>query len=273
MKTKFLLLFIFVISHISVNAQMDDKFYYPSKKLQPIDWSSYEELKYNVENDTITALIMKPKLKPKGTIFYFHGAGGNLTYYFPLAKVLLENNLQVVLIDFRGYGKSTGIPTHNNISKDGKKIFDMLLEREEIKNTKKIIYGISIGTQVATLLAKNYQDKINGLILEGAMSSFTDIAIFNTPQFKDYLEKNYISPYSAKEDIKDINKILKLIVHSKEDKDVPFTQGKIVFNNASEPKEFLEFKGEHLYALKYEKKKILQKIDKMINIEENGRND
>lgn len=265
MKTKFLFLIIFATTNFFIYAQMDDKFYYPTKDLKPIEWTNYEELKFNVENDTITALILKPELKPKATIFYFHGAGGNLTSYVPLTQVLVKNNLQVIMIDFRGYGKSTGIPTHNNISHDGQKIFDMLLEKEEIKNTPIIIYGISIGTQIATLLAKNNQEKINGLILEGAMASFTDIAMFYTPEYKDYLEKNYISPYSAKEDIKEINKILKYVIHSKEDKDVPFLQGKMVFNNAPEPKEFLEFKGEHLYALKYEKHKILQKINEMIN--------
>jgi pimeloyl-ACP methyl ester carboxylesterase len=244
---------------------MDNRFYYPTKDLKPIEWANYEELKLNVENDTITALILKPELKPKATIFYFHGAGQNLTYYIPLTQVLVKNNLQVVMIDFRGYGKSTGIPTHDNISQDGQKMFDMLLEKEEIKNTPKIIYGISIGTQIATLLAKNNQEKINGLILEGTMASFTDIAMFYTPEYKDYLEKNYISPYSAKEDIKNINKILKYIIHSKEDKKVPFSQGEMVFNNSPKPKEFLEFKGEHLYAIKYEKEKILQKINEMIN--------
>jgi dipeptidyl aminopeptidase/acylaminoacyl peptidase len=273
MKAKFLFLIIFATTNIFVNAQMDDKFYYPKKDLKPIEWSNYVELKFNVENDTITALILKPELKPKATIFYFHGAGGNLTYYIPLTQVLVKNNLQVVMIDFRGYGKSTGTPTHNNISQDGQKIFDRLLENEEIKYTPKIIYGISIGTQIATLLAKNNQEKINGLILEGSMSSFTDIAMFYTPQYKDYLEKNYISPYSAKEDIKNINKISKFVIHSKEDKDVPFSQGQIVFNNAPEPKEFLEFKGEHLYAMKYEKEKILQKINEMINKNTDEAND
>ena len=273
MKTKLLLLIIFVISHISVNAQMDDNFYYPRKDLKQIKWTNYEEVKFNVENDTITALILKTKQKPKATIFYFHGAGVNLTYYIPLTEVLVKNNLQVIMIDFRGYGKSTGIPTHDNISQDGQKIFDMLLENEEIKHTKKIIYGISIGTQIATLLAKNNQEKINGLILEGSMSSFTDIAMFYTPKYKDYLEKNYKSPYSAKEDIKNIDKISKFVIHSKEDKDVPFSQGKIVFNNAPEPKEFLEFKGEHLYAMKYEKEKILEKINEMINKNNDGGND
>ncbi|WP_298321057.1 alpha/beta fold hydrolase [uncultured Aquimarina sp.] len=263
MRTKLLILALLLTNTIFVSAQMDDKFYYPKKDLKPIEWKNYEELKLNVETDTISALILKPVTKPKATIFYFHGAGGNITYYLPLTQILAENNFQVVMVDFRGYGKSTGTPTHKNIAKDGQQFFEMLVEREEIKETPKIIYGISIGTQIATLLAKNNQDKIDGLVLEGAMASFTDIAMHATPQYREFLEKNYISPYAAKEDIKSIDKIQKLFIHSKEDKDVPYTQGKVIYDNASGVKDFIEFTGAHLYGLKYEKEQILEKIEEM----------
>ncbi|SEL05998.1 hypothetical protein SAMN04487910_1588 [Aquimarina amphilecti] len=264
MKTKLLLFVLCVIQIVFVHAQMDDKFYFPTKDLKQIEWENHEELMFNTGTDTISVLILKPKKTPKATIFYFHGAGGNITYYLPLTQILAENNFQVVMVDFRGYGKSTGIPTHKNIAKDGELLFETLLKKEGIKDTPKIIYGISIGTQIATLLAKNHQDKIEGLVLEGAMASFTDIAMYYVPEYKDYLEKNYISPYAAKEDIKSIDKISKLFMHSKEDKDVPFIQGETVYNNASEPKEFIEFKGAHLHALKHEREQILQKINEMI---------
>ena len=264
MRTRLLLLALLLVNTILVTAQMDDKFYYPTKNLKPIEWKNYEELKFNVDTDSVSVLLLKPTDKPKATIFYFHGAGGNITYYLPLTKILAENNFQVVMVDFRGYGKSTGTPTHKNIAKDSQKIFDFFLNKEEIQKIPKIIYGISIGTQVATLLAKNNQDKINGLVLEGAMASFTDIAMHATPQYRDFLEKNYISPYAAKEDIKSIDKIHKLIIHSKEDKDVPYAQGKVVFDNASGSKKFIKFKGEHLYGLKHEKNQILIEMDKMI---------
>ncbi|WP_405207955.1 alpha/beta hydrolase [Aquimarina sp. LLG6339-5] len=264
MKTKLILLALFITKLVFVQAQMDDKFYFPKKDLSQITWENYKELMLNTETDTISVLILKPKETPKATIFYFHGAGGNITYYLPLTQILAENNFQVVMVDFRGYGKSTGTPTHKNIAEDGELFFETLLKKKGIKETPKIIYGVSIGTQIATLLAKNHQDKIEGLVLEGTMASFTDIAMYHVPEYKDFLEKNYISPYAAKEDIKTINKISKLFLHSKEDKDVPFTQGETVYNNASEPKEFLEFKGEHLHALKYKKEQILQKINEMI---------
>ncbi len=264
MRTKLLLLLLLVTKVLFVNAQMDDKFYFPSKVLQPIEWKIVENVKFPVENDTITAIILKPQQKAKATIFYFHGAGGNITTYAPLLTPLLKNNYQIIMVDFRGYGKSTGIPLHTNIAEDGEKIFNELKNREDIKGKKIIFYGASMGTQIATNLAKNHQDEISGLVLEGAMASFGHIAAVYAPQVKDYLLNSFITPYSAKDDITHINKIPKLIIHSKEDKDVPFEQGMILFDTAVEPKQFIEFSGKHLSALKYEPAQILESLNKMI---------
>ena len=265
MKTKLLLLLLLVTKVIFINAQMDDKFYYPGKELKTIEWKNVENITFPVEKDTITAVILGQNTQPKATIFYFHGAGGNISSYAPILLPLLKDNFQIVLVDFRGYGKSTGTPTHKNIAEDGEKIFNFLSQKIGIKDTKKIIYGASIGTQIASHLAKDHEAEITGLILEGTISSFGEIAAVYAPQYKDYLENNFVSPYSAKEDITKICKIPKLFIHSKEDKDVPYAQGRKVFDNALEPKEFIDFSGEHLYGLKYESAKILKSINNMLD--------
>ena len=264
MRTKLLLLILLAANSIFINAQMDDKFYFPSKVLQSIEWKNVEALKFPVENDTVSAIILKPNQKAKATIFYFHGAGGNVTTYTPLLTSLLNDQFQIVMIDFRGYGKSTGQPLHTNIAEDGEKIFKELIKRDDIKNKKIIFYGASMGSQIATHLANSHQNEISGLVLEGGIFSFGHIAAVYAPQVKDYLENSFATPYSAKEDIKQITKIPKLIIHSKEDKDVPFAQGIMLFDAASEPKQFIEFSGEHLYALKYESREILESLNKMI---------
>lgn len=258
------MLVLLVTQVLFVNAQMDDKFYFPSKVLQPVEWNNVESLQFRVENDTISALILKPQQKAKATIFYFHGAGGNVTTYAPLLTALLNHQFQIVMIDFRGYGTSTGKPLHANIAADGEKLYTEIMKRDDFRNKKVIFYGASIGTQIATYLAKNHQEEISGLALEGGMFSFGHIAAVYAPQVKDYLENSFHTPYSAKEDIKQITKIPKLIIHSKEDKDVPFAQGMMLFENAPAPKEFIEFSGEHLYALKYESAKILASLNKMV---------
>lgn len=264
MKTKFLLIILLAMKFLTVNAQMDDKFYFPKKDMRPNEWKKTTEINFNVEKDTINTVFMEPEEKPKATIFLFHGAGGNVSYYYPIAIPLVKANFQVVMVDFRGYGKSTGIPTHKSIAEDGKFIFGEYLKMAKIKKLPVVIYGLSIGTQIATHIAKENQNKINGLVLEGGMSSFGDIAAFYAPQYKAEIEKSFVNPYCSKEDIKGITKIPKLIIHSKEDKEVPIEHSKTVFGNATAPKEFMEITGAHMLGTKVNGDEIVAKINEMI---------
>ncbi len=125
-------LFLFLLSF--AHAQMDDKFYQPGKKLKPLEFSKVEYIAVPVEKDTVTAYVVKPETKKiKKTIFFFHGAGGNVTTYQYITKPLVDAGFQVVMIDFRGYGKSTGKPTHLNVAADGQMLFDQFINRPDIK--------------------------------------------------------------------------------------------------------------------------------------------
>jgi len=132
-KTTITLLFVFVLQLFS--AQMDDKFYQPKKELKPIEGLTYENISIPVDKDTITAIFIRPtSKKPKATILFFHGAGGNVSTYTFMTKPLVDNGFQVVMVDFRGYGKSTGVPTHLNVAEDGQKFFDLITQRNDVKN-------------------------------------------------------------------------------------------------------------------------------------------
>ena len=243
---------------------MDDKFYQPKKEMKTLEFKNIENISLPVESDTITAVVLKPESKSiKKTIIFFHGAGGNMSTYQYITKPLVENGFQVVMVDVRGYGKSTGKLTHLNVAEDGQKMFDYLLTTKDIQNTKIYLYGASLGSQVSTHLAKDNQAKISGLILDGGMSSFTDIAIRFKPEMKDIIEKYVTSPYSAKEDVKSLNGLPKLFIYSKGDSTVPFEHGQVIYNNAPEPKQFLEFSGEHIQAMVVDKDRILKAINSL----------
>lgn len=257
------LLFLFIIGFS--NAQMDSKFYQTSKEMKPFEFANKaEEVKFPVDSDVITAFIVKPSQKEiKKTIFFFHGAAGNVTTYQQITKPLVEAGYQVVMVDFRGYGNSTGVPTHLNIQSDAQKFFDALIQRNDIKNTKKYIYGASLGTQIAANLAKNNATKISGLILDSPMSSITDIAMAYAPDYKDMIQQMLVSPYSAKTDLKNLNTLPKLIIRSDKDESFFFEQGKVVFDNASEPKKMLEVSGGHIGGMKSNQQEVLKAISEL----------
>jgi alpha-beta hydrolase superfamily lysophospholipase len=244
------------------SAQFDEKFYFPSKKLDSIK-IAHTDYFIPVNTDTIHSILFETKKEPKGTILFFHGAGGNISSYMYMIEPLVENGYHVFAIDFRGYGKSTGKPTHINIASDVNIVFDEFKHIEATKNTKLIVYGASMGCQIATHFTKTHQKEIRGLILDGGFASFTEVALLSAPKEQHALIKQYVtSPYSAIEDIKDITALPTLFIHSNED-EIPMQQAELVFNNAQEPKRFLVYKGAHLEALKLETNKVIEAIDKL----------
>jgi len=248
------------------SAQFDDKFYFPSKEWNEIENINFEEFNFNIEKDTLNALLLKPDIDPKATIIFYHGAGGNISKYTFITKPLVQAGYQVFAIDFRGYGKSTGKPTHLNIASDAQFMFNAIKENSHFKNLPIIIYGASMGTQIATKMANDNQDKISALILDGTISSFTDMALLSAADEQKAMIAQYVtSPYSAKEEIKDIKNLPKIFIHSKGDQSVPFTQGETVFNNASEPKLFWEYEGNHLDAAVNFQEQYIQKINSLLN--------
>nr|WP_294793390.1 alpha/beta fold hydrolase [uncultured Mucilaginibacter sp.] len=247
-------------------AQMDERFYFPNKAMVPIDSVKYEEFALRAD-DTIhvTGVFLKPDGKAKATVLFFHGAGGNVSKYLFMTRPLVKAGYQVLMVDFRGYGKSNGKPTHQNIAADGQMFVNSALNRADVKNTKVIIYGASIGTQIAAKMAKDNKAKISGLVLDGTISSLTDIAADQSPESQRENIRQFLKfPYGAKDDIKEVGSMPKLFIHSKEDKEVPYAHGQAVFANAAEPKQFITYTGKHLDAIRTDPAKIIAAIDIMI---------
>ena len=266
MKKSLFFLPLFLMFGLVSIAQFDDKFYFPSKSWRPVDSSlNTEAVTLRTDTVTLTGLFLKPAGKPKATILFFHGAGGNISSYLYMTRPLVEAGYQVLMTDFRGYGKSTGKPTHLNIAKDGQVFFDYLLKREEVKGTRLIVFGASIGTQIAAKLTRDNANNVSALVLEGPMASFTDIALFYAPKEQHAMIRQFmVSPYSAKSDIAQIGQIPVLVIHSKEDKEVPFDQGEAVFNTATGPKSFWTFNGAHLEAMKVNAQEYVNRIDGLL---------
>lgn len=265
MKHVILTILICLSTILISKAQYDDKFYFPSKEWNEIENLEFKEYNFTIENDTLNTILFKATNSIKSTILFFHGAGGNISTYTSIIEPLVKANYQVFAIDFRGYGKSTGKPTHINIANDAQIIFNKIILNEEFKNLPIIIYGASMGTQISTKIAKDNQDKISGLILDGTISSFTDMALLSVPEEQKAIIAQYVtSPYSAKEDIKEIDNLPKLFIHSKQDKSVPFIQGKLVFDNALEPKTFWEYQGNHIDASIKETNEYIKRINNLI---------
>jgi len=249
-----------------INAQFEDKFYFPKKEWKEVKIPYSEEF-ISVEKDTLHTVLFRPKTAPKATVLFFHGAGGNISTYLYMIEVIVKNGYQVYAVDFRGYGKSTGKPTHLNILEDTEIIYLKMKNNEHIKNTKLIVYGASLGCQIATSFTNKHQDEVDGLILDGGFASFADIAKRYAPkEVHKFIENALGGMYPSKEEIKKIKNVPKLIIHGKNDKSIPMNQSEQVFKNALQPKEFFVSEKGHLEALTLEAESVFKQINNLLTV-------
>ncbi len=241
------------------------RFYQPSKDWQEIQGVDYDFYYQRADYDTITYMAVHPEGKAKGTIIYFHGAGGNMSTYLPLTQPMVQDGYRVFLVDFRGYGKSTGKANHVNVARDAQMIFDKITKRKDVKKKDVIVYGASLGSQVASKIALDNSRKVDALVLDGPMTSFTDIALAYAEE-KDHGNIRIFvhSPYSAKECLTELNEVPVLIIHSKEDEGVPFRMGEELFDIKTGAKEMWVYEGEHIQAPVLFPAELMSKLDGML---------
>lgn len=113
-------------------------------------------------------------------ILYFHGNAGDLSQWQFVSEDFTALGFNFFIIDYRGYGKSTGDISETGLYKDAQAAYNYLLKKG-FKPEHIIIYGRSIGSGVAVDLASKKKSK--GLVLESPFSSFPRLANEKFPFF------------------------------------------------------------------------------------------
>lgn len=109
---------------------------------------------------------------PRITMLMFHGNAGNIGHRVPIARSLVHTlNCNVVMLEYRGYGLSTGKPDERGLKIDAQTGLDWILSQEEFVDTQVVLYGQSLGGAVAISLAEKNQDIIAALVLENTFLS------------------------------------------------------------------------------------------------------
>jgi len=155
--------------------------------------SNFEEIDFQTSKGiVINGLLFKAE-NSKGVVLYFHGNAGSLRSWGYVAEDFTQKEYDILIIDYRGYGKSTGnIKGEDGFHHDAKFIYNELLGQYQEDNI--VIYGRSIGTAIAARLAAENNPK--SLILESAYFNFIDLANYhysflpNSPLLKFQLETN-----------------------------------------------------------------------------------
>ncbi len=149
--------------------------FYPEKI--PTDYqyqfvNDFIETNYKIDKKTTLNAILFRAESSKGLVFYLHGNAGNLISWGQIAPQFIDNHYDLLIIDYSGYGKSTGKLSEKSLFSDGQFIYDQI--KKDYKEDNIVIYGRSIGTGIATHLASNNKPK--QLILESPFYNMIDLA-------------------------------------------------------------------------------------------------
>lgn len=170
-------------------------------------------------------------------LLYLHGNGGNVTHRREIVERLVGLPLNVLIIDYRGYGRSEGAPSEEGLYMDARAAWDYLTTTRRARADRIIVYGESLGGAIAVDLAS--QVKPCGLVVQSSFTSIADMAAEVMPFVPRFLIRTKMD---SREKIARVS-CSKLFVHSPADDVVPYKLGRKLFEAAPEPKQFYEIKG------------------------------
>ncbi len=117
----------------------------------------------------------KADLGDRKVILYLHGNGKNISANAKHANRLMRMGFSVLLIDYRGYGRSEGaFPNESSVYTDAQTAWDYLISKG-YKPNQIMIYGHSLGGAIAIELATKHPDGL-GMIVEASFTSITELA-------------------------------------------------------------------------------------------------
>jgi uncharacterized protein len=228
-------------------------FYFPTRDepSTPANWGlKYERVNFKSGDGTPLHgwFIPGKNQKPKGTIVFSHGNAGSISYHIGFCAWFAEAGYNVLMYDYRGFGKSAGEPDRRGMIDDVKAAFAYIMKRPDIDKRRVISYGHSLGgAQSVTALAESPVKGLRAIIIDGAFASYQAMARVIGGQLGESLVSDELAP---KDFVKRLSPVPFLVVHGSRDEVVPVSQGLQLFQSAGQPKTLFEVKhGRHGTAL------------------------
>ena len=170
----------------------------------------------------------------RATLLYCHGNAGNISHRLAKLRALHDRlGLSILIFDYRGYGRSAGVPGEAGTYADARAMRDWLRQRDP----GPVVYlGVSLGAAVATALGA--EDPPAALVLEAPFASVQAMVNATLPGAGWLFRTRY-------DTLGTVGRVRApvLVLHGDADEVVPHRQGRAVFEAASEPKVFVRVPG------------------------------
>ena len=201
---------------------------------------AYEDVRMNtLDGETIHGWYIPVKRAAKHVLF-LHGNAGNISDRWNTIAVLNGMGHAVLIVDYRGYGYSSGRPSEAGTYLDALTAWDYLTTTRSVNPQDIVIYGRSLGGAVAVWLAAEHDP--GGLIIESTFSRMVDMGAHHYP----YLPARLLTRirYDSLSRIANVHCPV-FSAHSRDDETVPFELGRALADAAPKLKRFVVLTGAH----------------------------
>lgn len=173
-------------------------------------------------------------------ILFSHGSGRNISGYLEDVALFHELGFSVLLYDYGGYGLSSGFPSEARCYADARAMWDHLVQHRGIAPENIILAGSSLGGGVTMGLAT--QVSPGAIILESTFTSIPDSVAETFP----FIPARWIctTRFSNKDKVGGLLCPV-LVIHSRDDKTVPFHHAEALYERITAPSMLVEIKGAH----------------------------
>lgn len=206
------------------------------------DWNpdglQFQDVWFTAEDQTRLHGWYCPCDNPRAIVLMAHGNAGNVAVRASWLKYL-QTRLRVTtfMFDYRGYGRSEGVPTVPGVLQDARAARAKLRELASVEDSGMLIMGESLGGAVAVQLAAESAPK--ALILQSTFSSMRDVADYHYPKL------SWLVPAGKLDSVTQITRYRGPLLqsHGDADRTIPFALGEKLFQAANEPKTFVRITG------------------------------
>jgi len=217
--------------------------YHPIRSMDatPTDGGmSYDDIFFEAADGVKLNGWFVPADDARGVVIFCHGNAGNISNRLDTLRIFHALRLSTLIFDYRGYGLSDGKPSEEGTYLDAEAAWRHLTEVKGIPPEQIFVHGRSLGGAIAADLAAKHRPR--GLILESTLTSVPDRAA----EIYFWLPARVLSRfrYDTENALRRVQCPV-LIVHSLDDRLIPFSHGRALEQAAPGEVDFLEISGDH----------------------------
>jgi fermentation-respiration switch protein FrsA (DUF1100 family) len=213
---------------------VDALVYFPDRELygDPAEIGlSFTDLTIPTEDgERLHAWWIPTRTRLRGHVLFFHGNAGNVSHRLDHARALTAAGLDVLLLDYRGYGRSTGRPSEEGLYRDARAARAALMAGGQVDAGRLVYMGESLGGAVALRLA--VEEPPLACVLQ---STFTSLRAVARQHYPPPLSALAGDAYPSLERIAGLQAPV-LILHGEVDEIVPVAHAEALFAAAHEPR-------------------------------------